>query len=185
LTFPFALRKRLWVKTYRGYWALLTRTAKDRFQRTLTKIAEWCKVHRHAKFDEQQRGLNLDKGLGLRGLTRNCGARSQGHFPRADGRLPWVTKGKDTGSLQLHAQCMHMFANPVARYTGVNSGQAELQLTLHATLVPTLPHVRACRAYNGTGNVMNAPAARAVLEMAVDDHSNLRARLAEQRAELT
>jgi RNA-directed DNA polymerase len=57
-SFDFLGFTHLWIKTYRGYWALLTRTAKDRFQRTLTKIAEWCKVHRHAKLDEQQRGLN-------------------------------------------------------------------------------------------------------------------------------
>jgi RNA-directed DNA polymerase len=48
----------LWSKSYRGYWVLLTRTAKDRFQRTLTTIAEWCKRHRHASVGEQQRGLN-------------------------------------------------------------------------------------------------------------------------------
>jgi len=48
----------LWVKNYRGYWVLRTRTAKDRFQRALTAIASWCKVHRHAKVGEQQKALN-------------------------------------------------------------------------------------------------------------------------------
>ncbi len=48
----------LWAKSHRGHWVLLTRTAKDRFQRTLSAIADWCKLHRHAHVGEQQKGLN-------------------------------------------------------------------------------------------------------------------------------
>ena len=66
----------LWAKSYRGHWALLTRTAKDRFQRTLTTIAQWCKLHRHAKVGEQQKALNA-KLRGHYGYFDRSGNRSR------------------------------------------------------------------------------------------------------------
>jgi len=41
-----------------GKWVVKTRTAADRFRRTLKRISEWCKAHRHAPLEEQQRVLN-------------------------------------------------------------------------------------------------------------------------------
>jgi RNA-directed DNA polymerase len=75
-SFDFLGFTHVWVKTHRGYWALLTRTAKDRFQRTLTAIAQWCKMHRHAKLDKQQIGLNA-KLRGHYGYFDRRGNRSR------------------------------------------------------------------------------------------------------------
>jgi len=41
-----------------GKWVVKTRTAADRFRRTLKRITEWCKAHRHDPLEEQQRALN-------------------------------------------------------------------------------------------------------------------------------
>ncbi len=41
-----------------GKWVVKTRTAADRFRRTLKRISEWCKANRHAPLGEQQRALN-------------------------------------------------------------------------------------------------------------------------------
>jgi RNA-directed DNA polymerase len=46
-----------WGKSLAGKWVVRERTAKDRFRAALQRIAEWCKLHRHAPLDVQQRGL--------------------------------------------------------------------------------------------------------------------------------
>src|ERR1019366_4638873 len=37
-----------WGQSLKGNWVVRTRTAKDRFRRTLENIEQWCKLHRHA-----------------------------------------------------------------------------------------------------------------------------------------
>ena len=41
-----------------GKWVVKTRTAADRFRRTLKRISEWCKENRHAPLETQQQVLN-------------------------------------------------------------------------------------------------------------------------------
>ncbi|MEO9143005.1 MAG: group II intron reverse transcriptase/maturase [Polyangiaceae bacterium] len=41
-----------------GKWVVKTRTARDRFRRTLKRISEWCKAHRHDPLEMQQHALN-------------------------------------------------------------------------------------------------------------------------------
>ena len=38
-----------WAKSRRGAWVVMLKTAKKRFGRALTRIAEWCQHHRHLK----------------------------------------------------------------------------------------------------------------------------------------
>ena len=47
-----------WGKSIVGTWAVKTRTAKDRFKRTLANISAWCKLHRHDPIEMQQAALN-------------------------------------------------------------------------------------------------------------------------------
>jgi hypothetical protein len=47
-----------WGKSLQGKWVVRTRTAKDRFRRTLVNIEQWCKLHRHAPLVKQQQMLN-------------------------------------------------------------------------------------------------------------------------------
>jgi hypothetical protein len=47
-----------WGKSLAGKWVVKTRTAKDRFRRALAGISQWCKRHRHAPLEMQQKELN-------------------------------------------------------------------------------------------------------------------------------
>jgi RNA-directed DNA polymerase len=44
-------------RSRKGSWVIRRRTAKDRSARALTRIWEWCKVHRHRSIKEQWRTL--------------------------------------------------------------------------------------------------------------------------------
>ena len=46
-----------WGKSRKGRWVVKKRTARDRFSRTLRRIAEWCRWHRHDDVEAQQRAL--------------------------------------------------------------------------------------------------------------------------------
>jgi RNA-directed DNA polymerase len=52
-----------WGKSLAGKWVVRERTAKDRFQRGLQRISEWCRRYRHEPLEEQQKAL----GAKLRG----------------------------------------------------------------------------------------------------------------------
>jgi len=52
-----------WGKSLAGKWVVRERTAKDRFRSALQRIAEWCRLHRHAPLEVQQKTL----GAKLRG----------------------------------------------------------------------------------------------------------------------
>lgn len=53
-TFDFLGFTFLWGKTRRGGWAVQTKTASARLRRTITRIAEWCRRHRHLPIAEQR-----------------------------------------------------------------------------------------------------------------------------------
>lgn len=46
-----------WGLTRKGKWVVKKRTAKDRFSRTLRRIAEWCRTRRHDDVQVQHRAL--------------------------------------------------------------------------------------------------------------------------------
>jgi group II intron reverse transcriptase/maturase len=46
-----------WGLSRKGKWVVRRRTAKDRFRRTLRRIAEWCRTHRHDDVEMQHRAL--------------------------------------------------------------------------------------------------------------------------------
>lgn len=46
-----------WGLSRNGRWVVKRRTAKDRFSRTLRRIAEWCRRHRHDDVETQHRAL--------------------------------------------------------------------------------------------------------------------------------
>jgi RNA-directed DNA polymerase len=46
-----------WGLSRKGKWVVKKRTAKDRFSRTLRRIAEWCRMHRHDDVESQHRAL--------------------------------------------------------------------------------------------------------------------------------
>jgi RNA-directed DNA polymerase len=46
-----------WATSQKGNWVVKKKTAKDRFSRTLKRISEWCRVHRHLPIKEQHAAL--------------------------------------------------------------------------------------------------------------------------------
>lgn len=62
-----------WAVSRRDKWVVKQKTAKDRFRRTLRRITEWCRAHRHAPVHAQQRALNrkLEGHYSYFGITSN------------------------------------------------------------------------------------------------------------------
>ena len=52
-TFDFLGFTHYWERTLRGGWAVKRKTAKGRFNRSLTSMARWCREHRHLPIEEQ------------------------------------------------------------------------------------------------------------------------------------
>jgi group II intron reverse transcriptase/maturase len=56
-TFNFLAFTHFWGRSRKGAWVVTRKTAKDRFNRAIKKIAQWCRAHRHDAIDEQHRNL--------------------------------------------------------------------------------------------------------------------------------
>jgi RNA-directed DNA polymerase len=65
-----------WGKSRSGKWLVRRSTAKDRFRRSVVRVVEWCRKHRHDDLCAQQRGLaqKLRGHFGYFGITGNFGA---------------------------------------------------------------------------------------------------------------
>ena len=72
-TFDFLGFTHYWGRSRHGNWVIKRKTARDRFSRSLRRLAEWCRRHRHDKPGDQHRGLVLKlKGhYGYYGITGN------------------------------------------------------------------------------------------------------------------
>jgi group II intron reverse transcriptase/maturase len=46
-----------WARSARGYWVIQLKTARDRFTRTLHRLADWCRRNRHLPVREQWRRI--------------------------------------------------------------------------------------------------------------------------------
>jgi group II intron reverse transcriptase/maturase len=68
-----------WGLSRNGNWVVRRRTAKDRFRRTLRRIAEWCRLHRHDDLETQHRALSrkLRGHYAYFGVTSNYAALSR------------------------------------------------------------------------------------------------------------
>ena len=62
-----------WTKSRNGYWVIKRKTAKSRLQRSLKRVAEWCKEHRHMPVHRQAQvlGQKLRGHYGYFGITGN------------------------------------------------------------------------------------------------------------------
>jgi group II intron reverse transcriptase/maturase len=68
-----------WGLSRNGKWVVKQRTAKDRFSRTLRRINEWCRTHRHDDVETQHRALvrKLRGHYAYFGVTSNHAALSR------------------------------------------------------------------------------------------------------------
>jgi group II intron reverse transcriptase/maturase len=63
-----------WGKSWKGKWIIKRKTAKKRLRRALTRIAEWCRGHRHDRFRQQYHTLRrkVQGHYGYYGITGNA-----------------------------------------------------------------------------------------------------------------
>lgn len=75
LTFDFLGFTIHWGKSLSGKWVVRERTAKDRYRRTMERIAEWCRRYRHMPLAMQRRkiGAMLQGHYGYFGRRGNRG----------------------------------------------------------------------------------------------------------------
>jgi group II intron reverse transcriptase/maturase len=68
-----------WAKSRKGNWVVKRKTARTRLRRALTRIADWCRGHRHAPLTEQHPILvqKLRGHFAYYGLTGNAHALRQ------------------------------------------------------------------------------------------------------------
>ena len=50
--------RHFWGKSRKGSWVVKKKTAKERFARTLHRISEWCRAHRHEPIEDQHATLS-------------------------------------------------------------------------------------------------------------------------------
>jgi len=78
-TFDFLGFTHYWGKSRRGKWTVKRKTAKDRQQRALRALKEWCKVNRHQPIDAQHKQLSRKlvghyNYFGINGNSRSLSA---------------------------------------------------------------------------------------------------------------
>lgn len=56
-TFDLLGFRLFWAKSERGYWVIKTETAASRFTRTLHRLSEWCRKHRHLPVAQQWKSV--------------------------------------------------------------------------------------------------------------------------------
>lgn len=72
-TFDFLGFTHFWGRTRKGGWAIKKKTAKDRFQRTLSRLNSWCRTNRHLPLADQHVKLvaKLNGHCSYYGVTGN------------------------------------------------------------------------------------------------------------------
>lgn len=98
-TFDFLGFTHYWALSRTGKPAVMRRTAKDRFNRTLRRIREWCRINRHKDVETQHRALSrkLTGHYGYFGISQNSWAlRRLWHETKAIW-LKWLSRRSQKG----------------------------------------------------------------------------------------
>jgi autotransporter-associated beta strand protein len=108
-----------WALSRKGKWVVKKRTAKDRFSRTLRRIAEWCRKHRHDAVETQQRALarKLSGHYAYFGVTSNYAALAQLHHEVKAIWRKWLSRRSQRGFLNWNAmhRLLERFPLPLPR----------------------------------------------------------------------
>ena len=86
-----------WARSRKGNWVVKRKTAPSRFTRAVTKIAQWCRIHRHHPIAEQHQTLSqkLRGHFAYYGITGNSIALAR--FRQAVQRVWWEWLGRRRG----------------------------------------------------------------------------------------
>ena len=108
-----------WGLSRNGRWVVKRRTAKDRFSRTLRRIAEWCRRHRHDDVETQHRALvrKLQGHYAYFGVTSNYAALARLRHETRTIWHRWLSRRSQTARLtwQAMTRLLERFALPLPR----------------------------------------------------------------------
>jgi RNA-directed DNA polymerase len=102
-----------WVKSQKGNWVVTRKTAKDRFSRSIKRVAQWCRRNRHLPVRDQQRVLTR-KLIGhyqYYGITGNSRALTRFHYEVRRVWRKWLGRRSDGSGMSWER-----FVRMVARY---------------------------------------------------------------------
>lgn len=90
-----------WGMSRKGFWVVKKRTAKDRFSRTLRRIREWCRKHRHLDVEAQHRALSqkLRGHYAYYGVTSNRDALGRIWYETTRTWRKWLCRRSQKGFL--------------------------------------------------------------------------------------
>jgi RNA-directed DNA polymerase len=115
-TFNFLGFTHYWKFTWKKRWCVCKKTSKDRLQRTITTITEWCKKHRHDALDEQQSKLNkrLTGHYAYFGVTGNYRALQQVYATVKRSWFKWLKRRSELKDLTWERYQRHLKVRPLA-----------------------------------------------------------------------
>lgn len=103
-TFDFLGFTHFWGVSRRGKWIVMRRTAKDRLSRSLHRVRQWCREHRHEPLAAQQKALaqKLRGHYGYFGVSSNYPALAR--FYRETRRIwqKWLSRRSNAGYVDWH-----------------------------------------------------------------------------------
>jgi RNA-directed DNA polymerase len=106
-----------WGKARTGSWALKRKTSKDRLRRSLRRVNEWCRLHRHypLPWQHQQLGRKLRGYDNYYGLTGNFSALQQ--FRRRLRRIwrEWLNRRSQRQGVTWQRFREYLKRNPLPR----------------------------------------------------------------------
>jgi len=93
-TFDFLGFTHYWGRARRGFPAVLRKTARDRFTRSLRAVAQWCRRHRHLPIAVQHRELTakLRGHYAYYGITGNHPALQRFHWEAQGAWRKWLRR---------------------------------------------------------------------------------------------
>jgi len=108
-----------WGLSRKGLWVMKCLTARDRFGRTLRRIREWCRLHRHDDVQTQQRALarKLLGHYGYFGVTSNYRALTRLFLETKRIWRQWLSRRSQKGfvSWPAMARLLERFPLPKPR----------------------------------------------------------------------
>jgi RNA-directed DNA polymerase len=90
-----------WGKSRQGKWIVKRQTARDRFGRALSRVAEWCRGHRHDAVREQHRAIvaKLRGHFQYFGLTGNWRMLTRFRFEVIHAWRKWLNRRSQRASM--------------------------------------------------------------------------------------
>jgi group II intron reverse transcriptase/maturase len=109
----------VWTRSLKGNWVIRRRTAKDRFARALTRVWDWCRIHRHQPMKEQWRTLvqKVRGHYGYYGIIGNSWALDRFHGEVRRIWKRWLSRRSQRGFLNWKemARVLEQYPLPRAR----------------------------------------------------------------------